>query len=40
MDILDGCMGGDTLEAMAEAVSKAGVVLMFITLKYKVGLIQ
>lgn len=35
MDILEGCMGGDTLEAMATAVSKAGVVLMLVTLKYK-----
>ena len=35
MDILDGCMGGDTLEAMADAVSKAGVVLVLVTHKYK-----
>ena len=35
MDILDGCMGGNTLDRMAEAVSKASVILCIITEKYK-----
>lgn len=35
MDILDGCMAGDTLEAMANAVGKAAVVIILVTYKYK-----
>lgn len=35
MDILDGCMAGDTLQAMADAVGKAALVLIFVTIKYK-----
>lgn len=35
MDILDGCMAGDTLEAMANAVGRAAVVLILVTYKYK-----
>ena len=33
MDILDGCMGGDTLDAMAQAVSQASVVMCIVTQK-------
>jgi hypothetical protein len=35
MDILPGCMTGNTLDAMAEGVGKAAVVLIFVTRPYK-----